>query len=133
MCSLDPWNTIHIFLYFLVLFIHSASIYFMPVVGQTLHILGEKQVAFLLSLSLLSSRILDVQQITTQMKTMSACAVVWRKMAGAPSADSVMGAGAVRESLSEKAPWKPRPEVAEKAEPREKRSLCEGELFNETK
>lgn len=73
MCSLDHWNPINIFLYFLVLFIHSASIYFMPLLGHTPYILGEKQVEFLLSPSLLSTRILDLQQITTPMKTMSVC------------------------------------------------------------
>lgn len=37
--------------------------------------------------------------------------------------DNVTGVGAVREGLFEKAPWKPRPEEAEKAELRERRSL----------
>ena len=44
MCFLDHWNPINIFFYFLVLFIHSASIAFMSILGQALHILGEKQV-----------------------------------------------------------------------------------------
>lgn len=61
MCFLDHWNPINIFFYFLVLFIHSASIAFMSILGQALHILGEKQVEFLFSLSFPSSRILDLQ------------------------------------------------------------------------
>lgn len=54
-------------------------------------------------------------------------------MAGAHGADDVVGVGAVGESLFEKAPWKLRPEKAEKAELRERRSLCEGERFNRAK
>lgn len=42
---------------------------------------------------------------------------------GAHEADSITGVGAVRESLSEKAPWKRRPEEAEKAELRKRGSV----------
>lgn len=45
----------------------------MHVLGQTVHILGEKQVEVLLLLSSLSDWILDLQQIITAMKTMLAC------------------------------------------------------------
>lgn len=45
----------------------------MCVLGQTVHIPGEKQVEILLLLSSLSDWTLDLQQIITATKTMSAC------------------------------------------------------------